>query len=74
VTDRKGYPYRAAFTRSDDGRGELKETEVDSVEDVLRNAGRGVRPGYKPIGIRAPARGPIHGAAAIRDLRRRAVT
>ena len=58
--------YRAAFV-GPEGEGELKEARYESVEEALRNACRDLRAGYKPIGIWAPDRSLIHGAAAIRE-------
>lgn len=62
-----GVLYRAAHVGAADGEGELKEVEYDSVEEALHHACRDIRAGYKPIGIWAPDRSLIHGAAAIRQ-------
>ena len=62
-----GILYRAAHRSADDGGAELKEVEFDSVEEALRTACRDLRAGYQPIGIWAPDRSLIHGAAAIRE-------
>lgn len=56
--------YRAVFL--EDGGSELKEVEYHTVDEALQSACRDLRAGYRPIGIWAPDRSLVHGAAEIR--------
>ena len=63
----RGFLYRAAHPGGGDESATLKEVEFETAEEALRIACRDLQAGYLPIGIWAPDRSLVHGAAAIRE-------